>query len=226
MTAWILASLLAAAAAAAPAPAQDDADGERLLASLQQRVAGLADFRARFVQTYRSGRFGGAVSESGVLYVKRPAMARWEYSKPERKTGVVTPEGETWFYLPEERQAYRGSLEGRELPLVLALLTGSRDAAEAFEVTGFRRGAEVSVITLVPREEEGIAEVLLTVGMEPLQILGVVAGDPTGARTEYVFSEIREELGMGPELFSFRPPPGVEILEEEPPDPGVEGAAE
>jgi chaperone LolA len=202
------------------APAGGSDGGEELLRALEERVRGISDFRAHFVQTYRSGRFGREHSERGVLTVKRPAMGRWEYRHPERKTAILTPEGQTFLYLPEERQVHMGKLDRDELPLPLAVLTGERSLLDSFEVVEFRDGPEVAFVKLVPREADpSIDSLVLNVGRDPVQILGLVVGDTSGSETEYLLSRIRENVGVGEEIFAFEIPRGVEVIEEEKPDP-------
>lgn len=203
----------------------EPSSGEAILQRLEGRYASLPGLKAGFVQVWRPGRFGDAVEERGVLWIRRPGMARWEYYEPERKVAVLTPEGETWFYMPADRQAVHGRLKG-DLPPHLALLMGEARLGETFRLVGSRIGqpgagvAGLAVLTLEPvRSDAAALRVVLTVETDPVRLRSVVVEGEGGEQTEYILLEV-EEGSVGPEsLFRFSPPEGVDILEEAPADP-------
>src|SRR5262249_55435020 len=76
--------VLALLAAVGPASA---ADSDSALVALERRYASVVSFTASFTQTYRAP--GIETVESGVVAMKRPALMRWEYRRPEPKLFVA-----------------------------------------------------------------------------------------------------------------------------------------
>lgn len=222
---WSPAALLAAAlllwgpAGLAAEALSEREEGGSLLRRVEARYASLPGLKADFVQIWRPSRFGEEVRESGTLWIRRPGMARWEYTDPEHKVALVTSSRETWFYVPDERQAVHGRLPG-DLPPHLSLLMGEEGISDAFEVTGMRRGEPgpdrlaLAVLEMVPRREDpSIGRIVLTLETEPVRVISISVEGETGERTEYILTRTEEGFVAPDSLFAFTPPEGVEVLD-------------
>ena len=200
----VLLSVLAAPATTPASPA------EALALRIEARHRGVRDLTARFVQTYRSGALGREVVERGVLSLKPPSRMRWEYREPEKKTFVS--DGKTsYFYVPADRQVIRREqADSRDLPAML--LSGHADILSTFTAALEAGQAGRQRLRLTPRKAEPEIEHLYVDVDEEARIRGILVVDAQGNRSQFVFDDIRENVGLQDRLFRFEVPRGVEVI--------------
>lgn len=216
----LLALPLAAAllAAAAPPPPPGDAGG--WLERLQRRLDGVRAFRARFVQEYEPRAFSRRQEERGVVTFRRPDRMRWEYRWPDEKLALCDGE-RVWVYYPAEKRAEVDRLAelGDQAPVVQILL-GRWRLAERFRLEGIeRRGGEVTLHLAPSGDLEPLRALRLTVSGEDLTPRGLEAEETTGNVLRYRFEGWEEGIDPAEDLFRFRPPEGVEVVESPPAGP-------
>jgi outer membrane lipoprotein carrier protein len=199
--------VLGSLALPAPTPASP---AEALARRIEARHRGVRDLTARFVQTYRSGALGREVVEKGVLSLKPPSRMRWEYRDPEKKTFVS--DGKTsYFYVPADRQVIRREQsDSRDLPAML--LSGHADILSTFEVALETGQAGRQRLRLTPRKAEPEIEHLYVDVDEADRIRAILVVDAQGNRSQFVFDDIRENVGLEDRLFRFDVPRGVEVI--------------
>ena len=199
--------LLSALSVPSPSPASP---AEALALRIEARHRGVRDLSARFVQTYRSGALGREVVERGVLQVKPPGRMRWEYREPEKKTFVS--DGKTsYFYVPAEKQVIRREqADSRDLPAML--LSGRADILSTFAVALETGQAGRQRLRLTPRKAAPEIEHLYVDVDEEARIRGILVIDAQGNRSQFVFDDIRENVGLQDRLFQFEVPRGVEVI--------------
>lgn len=193
-------------------------------------------FEARFEQRFVPRLFGRERLESGRLTVRRPGRMRWDYETPEEKVFVSDGEN-TWFHIPADRQVVVGSFgsaadggPGTETPPnPLDFLTGAARIADHFEavlVPPTNRDpndlpagdadpdpAPPATIALEPRRPGGeLAALRLLVEPASGRIRGIDSEDFEGNRTEFRFAEFRFDDLPEETLFTFRIPPGTEVV--------------
>src|SRR5262245_41603431 len=66
---------------------------DELVARVQQRYDRTTHLRARFQQETHMAGFDQVQTGEGQVYIRKPGMMRWDYSKPERQ--VIIANGET-----------------------------------------------------------------------------------------------------------------------------------
>ncbi len=177
---------------------------------VEERLLRTGDMRARFTQTYRSGAIGREVRERGTLSLKRPGRMRWEYEAPERKTFVS--DGRTfYFYVPADRQVV--VREQRDATGVAGLLLAGRGALlEPFAPELQEAPPGRTRLRLVPRKPDPeVEELVLDVDAEH-RVRSIEVTDPQGNKSRFEFDDVRENIGLGDELFDFKPPRGVEVI--------------
>jgi outer membrane lipoprotein carrier protein len=209
LTALALTGVLLAAAPAVPATSVPS-PAEALARRVEARHRGLRDLTARFVQTYRSGALGRELVEKGVLSLKPPGRMRWEYQAPEKKTFVS--DGKTsFFYVPADRQVIRrDQQDARDLPSLL--LSGQADILATFAATLEPARPGLQRLRLTPRKAEAEVEQLYVDVDEAARIRGLLVVDAQGNRSQFVFDDIRENVGLPDTLFRFDVPRGVEVV--------------
>jgi chaperone LolA len=194
-----------------------------LLILISAQVAGAAEidlampalngYEADFVQKFTPKGFRNPQVERGtVVFGKLPNM-RWIYASPEAKTFVF--DGETsWLYAPAERQAYRKQLtaaDKAELPFLV--MSSGAAMTRAYEVRE-RRSPDGVTITLRPRAANAsLREIALTTAAADHRLRRLEYADRQGNRTVFEFSNYRK-ASTDAATFSFRPPAGVEVVEQ------------
>jgi len=206
--------LLAVAVSAAP--------GEDRLTDLVEKIErhydSVADFEAGFTQRYERRLLRRTVEEKGKVSVKKPARMRWEYRSPEEKV-FVTDGAKTYFYLPAENQVMvshqpQGAM-GMEEGSPFELLAGRGRLRDSFTASFSDEPSTEGGIVLrldpkKPREEFEVVE--LEVQPSEGRILRVVLIDTASNRTEFLFDDVRENVGLPESLFRFAIPSGVEVV--------------
>lgn len=191
-------------------------DARQAAKGIDARYNGMKSLRADFTETYSGG--GIRHSESGTLWIKKPGKMRWDYASPRNK--VFLTDGVTaWFYVPGERQARRTRLKNLDdLRSPLRYLLG-RTRLEK-ELRGLSLAPDVRpesagdvVLRGVPVGlEDRFSQVLLESDAQGF-LRRIVMQELDGSTTEFRLDNQRENLAVSDAEFSFRPPPGVEVLQ-------------
>lgn len=192
-------------------------EADALMARVQEQYDRTTRLHARFRQETRLPGFEQVQAGAGEVWILKPGMMRWDYTKPERQ--LIIANGETlWIYLPGERQVIRDRVQtsmGARTPALF--LAGQAQLTELFAVT-----AETSQVP----SKEGLLRLELTpkegtlpysqveLGIHPTsyQVVRVQLADPLGSVTTMWFSDIDTEAAVDPSLFQFQVPPGVDVM--------------
>ena len=195
------------------APAQS-ADLNLLIEGLQRKYSRMQGLEADFVQVYR-GADGRVVRESGHLLLKRPGKARWEYTSPERKV-FVSDGRSVFFYVYGEKNATRSSIKETvdpQIPFLFLLGRGNlrRDFSRIEVATGEPvAGAGNQVLRLFPkRAPEEFKQLLVEVSSASFEVRRMVIFERSGARMDFLLSNLRENYVAPENQFQFTVPPGV-----------------
>ena len=211
---------MAQAPAAAPPPAR--AGGARLdvkavVAEVQKRYDGAADFRARFTQTLTSAAMGRKTNSAGEVMFKKPGRMRWDYEKPE-KSSYITDGGVLWLYEPDDKQAFKQKLKSSQLPAALAFLTGKGKLATEFDIAFAGKSPYGSpgdyVLSLSPKTPQAqVKTILFVVDPRTFDVRESVITDGQGNVNDLVFADIRVNTRVPDALFKFTPPAGTRVID-------------
>jgi len=219
-------------------PARDPADSAKAIAQLlEEHYRHVQTLRAVFLERYSAGPREARI-ESGTVYFRRPGRMRWEYEAPERKLFIA--DGKTvWFYVPADHTATKAPIkESSDWRTPLALLTGKADLSRLCSridlITQNAGSAGHATLRCLPRGEKGMSpaagfassqdstelpgagdftEVLLEVDSSSGELASVRIRQPGGIELEYRFGDWQQGLPLPDEMFQFRPPPGVAIVD-------------
>src|SRR5437867_4626983 len=144
-------------------------------------------------------------------------MMRWEYKKPEEKLFISN--GKTvYFYVPADRQVSKDAVrEAVDDRIPLMFLLGRSDLRKEFtrfellSTKPFLQGTKV--VRMYPRRKTDLTEVVMEVDPENYQIRRLLLAHSDGSRSEFVFSNIRIDVGLRSSLFDFKVPPGVQVID-------------
>src|SRR3954447_16025575 len=208
--------------AQAPGPAPGPPPGARLdvkavVAEVQKRYDGAADFRARFTQTLTSASMGRKTNSSGEVTFKKPGRMRWDYEKPE-KSSYVTDGGVLWLYEPDDKQAFKQKLESSQLPAALSFLTGKGKLATEFDISFAAKTAYGApgepVLSLSPKTPQAqVKTILFVVDPRTFDVRESVITDAQGNVNDLVFADIRVNTKVPDALFHFTPPAGTRVID-------------
>lgn len=186
------------------------------VAALQRKYSGMRDLQMDFVQSYGwPGR--RPRTESGQVFLRRPGLMRWEYREPSGK--LFLSDGETiHFYLPDRKQVQKsrvGRSRDRRLPFLFLL--GRGDLKKDFSRIEWAREkpffAGNRVLSATPGKVAGpLAKVLMEYDPGRMQLQRVALIERGGASNDFIFTNIRENAGLGKDLFEFQAPAGVEAV--------------
>ena len=212
---------MAQAPAAAPPPAA--AGGARLdvkavVAEVQKRYDGAADFRARFTQTMTSSAMGRKTNSAGEVMFKKPGRMRWDYEKPEKSSYITDGGGVLWLHEPDDKQAFKQKLESSQLPAALSFLTGKGKLATEFDIVFAGKSPYGSpgdyLLSLSPKAPQAqIKSILFVVDPRTFDVRESVITDGQGNVNDLVFADIRVNTRVPDALFKFTPPAGTRVID-------------
>ena len=209
-----------AQAAAPPPPAAGGArlDVKAVVAEVQKRYDGAADFRARFTQTLTSSALGRKTNSAGEVMFKKPGRMRWDYEKPEKSSYITDGGGVLWLYEPDDKQAFKQKLESSQLPAALSFLTGKGKLATEFDIVFASKssygGPGDYLLSLSPKAPQAqIKALLFVVDPRTFDVRESVITDGQGNVNDLVFADIRVNTRVPDALFKFTPPAGTRVID-------------
>jgi outer membrane lipoprotein carrier protein len=210
--------LLVLAALTVAPQAEPGSELDALVDRVERHYDSVRDFEASFTQRYERKLLHRRIEEKGRVSVKKPGRMRWEYREPEEKL-FVTDGAKSYFYLPLEQQVMvshnpDGAM-GMEEGSPFELLAGKSRLRDGFEVSPSDEPATRGgvVLHLAPRTlHEEFDEVALEVRESDGLVLRVVLVDAQDNRTEFEFTDVRENVNLSETLFRFAIPPGVDVV--------------
>jgi outer membrane lipoprotein carrier protein len=191
-------------------------DLNALIDGLQRKYSRMQGLEASFSQAYY-GADGRTIHESGRLLLKRPGKARWEYESPERKL-FVSDGKNVYFYVYGEKSATRSAIKETadpQIPFLFLLGRGNlrRDFSRIEIATNESAlGAGNQVLRLFPkRAPEEFKQLLVEVSPATFEVKRMVIFERSGARMDFLLSNVRENYVAPDSQFQFTPPAGVSV---------------
>lgn len=193
-------------------------DGRDVIRRQQQRYEKLTSISARFTKSHYWKLVDQKTRLSGNLYVEKPNRFRFE-----TRVQTVVSDGESaWNYTPENEQvllsAYdraKGDRSYEKLLFDLILLGGYEDRYDP-RLAGEERvdGRRCYRVELTARQEESyIARVRLWVDRKLWLVRRAEYLNLNEDVTTYDISRLKVDGKLKPELFTFVPPDGVEVID-------------
>lgn len=190
------------------AQASDDA-----AARLSTVLGSISSMQADFSQQTADGRGNAQATQKGNMSVKRPGMFRWEVTSPSPQM-VMTTGKVLWIYDPELMQATSQKLDDQVGNTPALLLSGDpRKLNEAFEVSEEKVGEGEQAFVLKPKGKDALFE-NLRVRFKGGELLQMQLVDTLGQKTDIRFSNIRLNPALPASRFEFKPPKGVDVIDQ------------
>jgi outer membrane lipoprotein carrier protein len=188
------------AAAASASPASD----------VEKYLAGLASWAADFTQTIDDGHGNVLRSAAGRLFLQRPGKFRWDYSEPSEQL-VLADGKQIWFYDKDLAQANVRDMDASLASTPASLLSGSTSVSAQFDVTALPPSGGLQWFQLVPKHPDTDFQ-LVRIGFDKGELRSMFLADKLNQITQLTFSNSKRNLKLAPDLFSFVPPPGVDVI--------------
>src|ERR1700689_4027295 len=196
-------SVLAALFASATLLASPATDVEKYL-------NGLASWSADFEQTIDDGHGNVLRSAAGRLYLQRPGRFRWDYSQPSEQL-ILADGKQIWFYDKDRAQDNVRDMDSSLASTPASLLSGSASVSTQFNVTAMPPSAGLQWFQLVPKHADTDFQ-LVRIGFNKGELRSMFLADKLNQITQLTFSNSKRNDKLAPDLFSFVPPPGVDVI--------------
>jgi outer membrane lipoprotein carrier protein len=189
---------------------------DQLVLGLQGKYNKLRTLSVEFTQIYTSPG-EGMRRESGRLLLRKPGRMRWDYSSPENKLFVSN--GRVMYeWVPTDKYATKMSVrESDDMRAPFMFLLGRGNLRGEFKVIEFAKESPAragnKVLRMIPKKTQEFRELLIEVDPNSLQLSRLSFVDSDGSRSDFLFSNIQENVPAKLQLFTFKPPPGVEVRE-------------
>ncbi len=210
----MLALISAVAFAATPASTP-----EQLVERMQKTFEAAQDFSAEFRHThFAAARKGKGRSESGMVFIKKPGLMRWDYQEPTVKNFVIDGK-RLWFYKPEEAQVIvNDKYQEADISAGLSFLWTAKKLTADFDVKHFTgpdpqgKTVPASAVKLTPKQPDpSVKDVVFYIGKDGL-IEKAMAKDHLGNLNVLELKNIKLNQGLKKEAFLFVPPDGVKVI--------------
>ncbi len=202
----VIAALLAAATAKDPATA--------IAQRVQRHYERIRDFTAAFAQTSTYPTFGNVKQASGKVFVKKPALLRWQYDDGRL---IVLDGKELWNWNPEDKEAQvKRGFGPEQVPSEFAFLFGKGKLHDRFAVRTVARPEDLpagEAIELLPRKASADVQKLLFVVGKDGQVLASVLTNGQGDVNQLIFSDVKVNSRLPDSLFHFEPPRDTHVQE-------------
>jgi outer membrane lipoprotein carrier protein len=195
---------------AAPASAAQAAASPAAAAEVEKNLSGLSSWTADFEQTIDDGHGNILRSAAGRLYLQRPGKFRWDYVKPSEQ--VILADGKKiWFYDKDLAQANVRDMDTSLASTPASLLSGSGSVSTQFNVTALPPSGGLQWYQLLPKHTDTDFQ-LVRIGFDKGELRSMFLADKLNQITQLTFFNSKRNEKLAPDLFTFVPPPGVDVI--------------
>ena len=187
---------------------------------MQKSFAKSKTFSARFEKELYWAVLDKRLSRSGEIHTRRPSEFRLEVDDGY----VVVGDGEAvWVYTPENEQVIVSSYN-TDLPTPWEILVDHTEQFRPVVVTEVEldgRTCYAVVLTSKSMAADRVESMTVWIDKKRWHLLMVEQTEANDNVTTYVLSRHRFNKKMDDDLFGFRPPSDVEVIDRRDPDPTV-----
>ncbi len=217
----ILLSLVAVMLTLAPLAARGALTPEEVMTRVQARYDKSGAFQARFLQESRLRVANQTDTAAGWMYFQKPSRMRWQYETPvAQKKEVVTDGRLVWMYMPQDGLVMVYKLEQvLRSDLVMRFFSGMGQFQKDFTLSWGRppEGGQGYLINLFPKKEQPeLKRLTLTINPETYLVETLEFANALGEESHFQFSQMKLDVKLAPDFFTFTPPPGVQVVRETP----------
>jgi outer membrane lipoprotein carrier protein len=173
-------------------------------------LAGLATWSADFKQTIDDGHGKIMRSAAGKLYLQKPGKFRWDYVEPSEQ--LILADGKhIWFYDKDLQQANLRDMDASLSSTPAVLLSGGGSVGSQFDVTALPPSDGMEWYQLIPKRSDTDFQ-LVRIGFTKGDLTSMFLADKLNQVTQLSFSHSQRNAKFAPDLFTFVPPKGVDVI--------------
>jgi outer membrane lipoprotein carrier protein len=181
---------------------------------VEKYLNGLASWSADFKQTIDDGHGKVVRSAAGKLSLQKPGKFRWDYAEPSEQ--VILADGkEIWFYDKDLQQANVRDMDASLANTPAVLLSGGGPLSSEFDVTALPPSDGLEWYQLIPKHPDTDFQ-LVRIGFRNGDLATMFLADKLNQVTQLTFSNAKRNAKFAPDLFTFVPPPGVDVIGRQP----------
>jgi outer membrane lipoprotein carrier protein len=188
---------------------------EGVLDKVQAQYEVHKDFKAHFFQESMIKSLGKKQKAEGEVFFKKPGKMRWIYTDP-YKQEIISDGRTLWTYRPEDKQVVVARMaQAFQSQTPTTFLAGLGNLKRDFRARFAQKPSPGKdyFLEMTPLETQGSLEKLfLQVDDKNFHILSAKIQDVMGNVTEIRFTDIHFDNHLPDDLFTFSPPPGVEVF--------------
>jgi outer membrane lipoprotein carrier protein len=177
---------------------------------VEKYLAGLATWSADFSQTIDDGHGKVLRSAAGKLYLQRPGKFRWDYTEPSEQL-VLADGKQIWFYDKDLAQANVRDMDATLASTPAMLLSGGDSVSNQFDIKALPPSGGLVWFQLVPKRADTDFQ-LVRIGFDKGELASMFLADKLNQVTQLTFTHPTRNAKFAPDLFSFSPPPGVDVI--------------
>lgn len=191
---------LAAARFASATPAGD----------VEKYLNGVTTWSADFTQTINDANGKTLRSAAGKLSLQKPGKFRWDYTEPSEQL-ILADGKQIWFYDKDLQQANVRDVDQSLASTPAVLLSGGATVSSEFDVTALPKKEGMDWYQLVPKHANSDFQ-LVRIGFLKGELASMFLADKLNQITQLSFSNSKRNDKFPPDLFTFVPPPGVDVI--------------
>ena len=196
----------------------DAAESELTLEQILDRVEKHytdKSFQANFIQESTIKAMDIVDFASGKIFVRYPGMMRWEYEKPDKQT-IITDGHQLWIHRPADNQVLTGSAP--------AFFSDGKGASFLSDIKLVRKKFKISLenstedffyeLMLKPLEKKlDVTDIRLAVTKNTFTVVRIITYNSYGDENRIEFTNHQFDVKLDESLFSFKIPPGTDVLQ-------------
>jgi outer membrane lipoprotein carrier protein len=179
-------------------------------AEVEKYLVGLTTWSADFEQTIDDGHGNVLRKAAGRFYLQHPGKFRWDYVKPSDQM-IVADGKQIWFYDKDLAQANVRDMDTSLASTPASLLSGSASVSTQFNVTALPPKAGLQWFQLIPKHSDTDFQ-LVRIGFDKGELRSMFLADKLNQITQLTFFNSKRNETLAPNLFTFVPPAGVDVI--------------
>jgi outer membrane lipoprotein carrier protein len=177
---------------------------------VEKYLNGLATWSADFKQTIDDGHGKIVRSAAGKLYLQKPGRFRWDYVEPSEQL-ILADGKQIWFYDKDLQQANVRNMDASLANTPAVLLSGGGSLSSQFDVTALPPSDGLQWYQLIPKHSDTDFQ-LVRIGFRNGDLASMFLADKLNQVTQLTFANSKRNAKFAADLFSFVPPPGVDVI--------------
>ena len=179
-------------------------------ADVEKYLSGVTSWSADFTQTIADDHGKISRSAAGKLYLQKPGKFRWDYSEPSEQL-ILADGKQIWLYDKDLQQANVRDMDVSLASTPAVLLSGAASVESQFKVTALPKDGGLEWFQLIPKRADTDFN-LVRIGFAKGELASMFLADKLNQITRVDFTNPKRNPTLAPDLFTFTPPPGVDVI--------------